>query len=419
MRRGQKNNRHNFQGDVWRDASREVRLKVLDYLIESTKQSRKKKSPGAKRDRNLLERLPQNNADLEEALYECILMAKRGKTRTVDESRFEAFWKDNLEQLTRDIINRRWKPSSSKAFITHTPVDREIFAAPFRDRIVHHLLYAVVAPWWDKRFIYDSYSCRRNKGTDFGVQRMQKFMRSALANGKQKVYIIKGDLSGYFMSLDRRLLYKKVMQGLRRQFPDGGWLYELCRYLWKEVIFDDPCAAARMVGSPKDWECLPANKSLFRQPKGRGIVIGNLTSQLLSNIMLNEFDWFMKKKLGFKYYGRYVDDFYIIVLENEYEFARRLMLNEVPEKLRRMGLTLHPKKIYIQEVSHGCPFLGKMVRPYVMTPGKRYIRNMRKAFFGYVDGTTNYDTIQAYVGFGKNMAAYTEMKKVISGLEAR
>ena len=404
----------------WDNEQCRERLRILSNLVEGTKQPRRPKRPKNRKDRNLLDRLPQNDADLEEALYKCFLMARRGKTRTVDESKFEAFWKENSEQLVKDIIMRRWKPSSSKAFVTHEPVDREIFAAQFRDRTVHHLLYAAVAPWWDRRFIYDSYSCRRNKGTDFGVLRMQKFMRSAIQNsGGQKVYILKGDLSGYFMSMKRKTLYKKVMWGLKRQFPKRGWLYDLCAYLWKEVIFDDPCLNARLVGSRKEWNCLPFNKSLFNQPRGQGIVIGNLTSQLLSNIMLNEFDWFMKKKLGFRYYGRYVDDFYIIVTESEYEFAKHAMRHEVPEKLRAMGLKMHPKKIYIQEVTHGCPFLGKIVRPYSLTPGRRYMRNMRKAFRGYVAGTVSYETMQSYVGFGKTMAAYTAMKKVVDALKLK
>ena len=344
-------------------------------------------------------------------------MAKRGKGNTVDEWNFEAFWEENVHLLTEDIIKRRWKPGRSKAFVTHTPVDREIFAAWFRDRVVHHLLYAVVAPWWDKQFIYDSYSCIRNKGTDFGAMRMQKFMRQASRNGTRKAYVMKGDLSGYFMSLDRKTLYRKVMWGLRRQFPNGGWLYELCAYLWKEVIYDDPCEGAKMAGHASDWDCLPRNKSLFHQPKGRGIVIGNLTSQLLSNIMLNEFDWWMHKTMGFKYYGRYVDDFFIIVTEEEYERALEVMHHSAPEKLRSMGLRMHPKKLYCQEVSKGCPFLGKMVRPFVMTPGKRYMRNMRKAFRRYVEGRGTYETMQSYVGMGKHMAAYTAMKKVVEGLE--
>lgn len=363
--------------------------------------------------RNFLKRLPECEGELEDVLFECYMMARRGKRKTVDEYKFETFLEENLRQLCDDIIHRRWKPSRSKAFVTHTPVDREIFAAQFNDRIVHHLLYAIVAPWWDKRFIYDSYSCRVNKGTDFGVERMQSFMKKVSRNGKKKAHVLKGDISGYFMSLNRQTLYDKVMWGLKRQFPDRGFLYKLCEYLWREVIFDDPCMGARIVGRKKDWEVLPYNKSLFHQPEGQGIVIGNLTSQLLSNIMLNDFDWYVKKKLGFFYYGRYVDDFFIIVPEEDFERAKHAFRFEIPESLKGEGLTMHPNKIYIQEVVKGCPFLGKMVRPFVLMPGRRYLKNMRKAFFGYVKGEASYETVQSYIGMGHHMSAYKAMNKVL------
>lgn len=395
---------------------RECRIAVLRNMIQGVKAPRNEKSKPVK-DRNLLKRLPQNNGDLDVALYECFMMARRGKTKTVDEYNFEVFWIENLMQLKEDIVKRKWKPSRSKAFITHTPVDREIFAAPFRDRIVHHLLYAVVAPWWDKYFIYDSYSCRRGKGTDFGVERMQKFMRGASQCGKRRAYVLKGDLSGYFMSLNREALYKKVMWGLDRQFPEKGWLYKLCEYLWREVVFDDPAFGARRVGNLKDWKTLPRNKSLFCQPDGQGIVIGNLTSQLLSNIMLNEFDWWMKHDMKFRRYGRYVDDFFVVVEEQDYEFAKDVMMHRAPAKLKEMGLKMHPDKLYIQEVRKGCPFLGKLVKPMVILPGKRYIKNMKIAFRGYVDGTVSYDTVQSYVGMAKHMAAYKLMMRTLDRIE--
>ncbi len=395
---------------------RAERFHILSNLVEGTRAIRKEKMKHEKPDRNLLSKLPKCNADLDDAIYECFLMARRGKTDTVDEWNLEAYWNANLRQLKFDIVHRVWKPSSSKAFVTDKPVYREIFAAQFRDRIVHHLLYAIVAPWWDKQFIYDSYSCRRNRGTDEGIERMQKFMLAVSQSGRRDAYVLKGDLSGFFMSMKRGTLYKKVMWGLRRQFPYRGWLYELCEYLWREVIFDEPCKGVRRVGALSDWDVLPDSKTLFKQPYSYGIVIGNLTSQLLSNIMLNEFDWFMKKKLGFKHYGRYVDDFFIVVSASEYEWARQMWFYEVPEKLRSMGLKMHPKKNYIQPVSHGCPFLGKMVRPFVLMPGKRYLKNMRSAFVGYVEGRVSYETMQSYVGMGKNMAAYTAMKKVLCDL---
>lgn len=411
---------------------RKERYHKLENLVEWTRTAPPKKKKTNTKDRNLLSKLPSNESELNEALYECFLMARRGKRNTMDEFKYEAFWEENQEIIFKSIVSRTWRPGSSKKFVTHTPVDREIFAAWFRDRIIHHFLYAIVAPWWDKRFIYDSYSCRRGKGTDFGIKRMQGMMVAALTGGEsgsgsgakqegtwvtspngRKAYVIKCDLSSYFMSLPRRTLYKKVLWGLKKQFPEGGWLFETAKFLWHEVIFDDPCINARMAGKASDWECLPWNKILANWPKGYGIVIGNLTSQLLSNIMLNEFDWWMKRTMGFKWYGRYVDDFFVIVEGKDYEWAKYAIDHVVPGRLKKMGLTMHPRKCYRQEVRKGCSFLGKKVTPYVILPGERYLKNMRAAFIGYVDGKVEYETVQSYVGMARHMAAYKEMRKVL------
>ena len=358
-----------------------------------------------KKNRNELSSLPKCDADLSRALYESFLMARRGKLNTNNEFKFEMFWFENLEQLKEDIIARRYKPSRSKAFIISNPVYREIFAAPFRDRVVHHLLYAIVAPWWDKRFIPDATSCRNDKGTDYAVARLQRFMRKASLNGQREAYVIKGDISGYFMSLRRKLLYEKIIWGLERQFSDRGWLYDLCAYLWKEIIFDDPIEDVRIAGKITDWKVLPLNKSLFNQPEGQGIVIGNLTSQLLSNVFMNNFDWYMKKRLGFEYYGRYVDDFFIVVTKENLSRAQKAMKGEVPEFLSNMGLTLHPKKQYLQKVEKGCPFLGKMVYLNALLPGRRYKVNMKKAMIDFASGYGDIETVISYIGMAKNMSA--------------
>ena len=369
--------------------------------------------------KNTLKKLPKSDSELMGALFESFIMARRGKTNTVDEYKFEMFWYENLEQLCWDILQRKYKPSRSKAFITHSPVIREIFAAPFRDRIVHHLLYAVVAPWWDKQFVETSFSCRNGRGTDYGVAQLQRAMRKVSHSLDKEAWVIKGDLSGYFMSLKRSTLFDKVTQGLKRQFKDRGWLYELCGFLWREIIFDDPTGGVRRVGKLSDWDLLPANKSLFNQPPGQGIVIGNLTSQLLSNIMLNEFDWWMKCKLGFKYYGRYVDDFYIVVTEEDYGYALEAMKAVVSEYLMSMGLKLHPNKRYVQEVRKGCPFLGKIVRVDCLLPGKRFRKNAKRVLRRFVETGNNYEGVVSYIGMSKHMSTKKYMAEVIEGLGGR
>ena len=358
--------------------------------------------------RNALKYIPTGDDDLAQAFRECFLMARRGKIDTMDEHRFELGSPEDLKQLTAEVITRNYSPADGKAFITYHPVIREIFAAPFRDRVIHHFLYAVNGFWWDNQFIYDSYSCRMNKGTLFGIKRTQHFMNKATEGGSKEAMIIKLDISGYFMSMPRTVLYRKVLDGLEKQFPRHGWLYDTCVYLWYEIIFDNPIDGVRLAGNKHNWDDLPANKSLFNQPDLQGIVIGNLTSQLLSNILLNELDHKMKFKYEIPFYGRYVDDMIMVVPAEDFSRVFRIISNEVPIELAKLGLKLHPQKMYIQSVEKGVPFLGQFVHQYYTTPSKRIKGNYYRTAKEVMMGLKNPDAIISYHG----MCKHTSQKKL-------
>lgn len=367
--------------------------------------------------RNQFHWIPENDDDLLYALWQSFNMAKRAKLRTEDEHKFDAYSMDNLMRLEEDIISRRYEPSGGRAFIIFDPVIREIFAASFRDRIVHHFLYAMTGFWWDNRFIYDSYSCRDGKGTLLGAQRVQKFMEKASLAGSRPAYVLKGDLSGYFMSINREKLFSQILWGLDRQFPDHGWEYEICRFLWAEVILDDPVEKVQIVGSKAEWKSVPKNKSLFAQPSGQGIVIGNYTSQLSSNIYLDTFDRFMKFDLGFEFYGRYVDDFVVVVPEEQFEYAKLMFFQVIPEFLESMELKMHPKKIYIQPIEKGVPFLGVKVYRTMLLPGNRMKDNFYKAVEEYMNGTDSRDeSIISRLGMGKNVLSKRLNQKVFESV---
>ena len=295
--------------------------------------------------------------------------------------------------------------------MTRKPVIREIFAAPFRDRTVHHFLYNAVAGWWDTRLIYDCYSCRPGKGTWFGIRRASKNMRRASDNYHKEAYVIKLDIQGYFMSLPRKELFERVVWGLNRQFPGKGKLYQTLYFLWEQIIFDDPTKDVIRKGSPKDWRDLPKSKSLFCQPKGKGIVIGNLSSQLLSNIYLDLLDRYVTFELGYKYYGRYVDDFYIMVEAKDYSKAKA-DVRKIEEFLKGLGLTLHPKKRYMQNINKGMAFLGAVIYPGRVVPGKRVKGNFRRTVREFSAGLRPQESVVSYLGFMKNLNGKTLTKEV-------
>jgi hypothetical protein len=305
---------------------------------------------------------------LSELAFKAYLEARKNKRGTQDEQRFEKDVPVNIALLVRDIINRTYKPSRGIAFIIEDPVKREIFAAPFRDRVVHHILHNLNSPWWEKRFIYDNYSCRVGKGTLFGIKRLQHHIMSVSENGQKEAYCLKLDLQGYFMSLSRARLYERVLWGLERQFELNSKEFALCNFLWKQIIFDDPTQGVNRKDKISLWKDLPKNKSLFHSPPGHGIVIGNLTSQLLSNIYLDLLDRFATFDLGFKNYGRYVDDFYIVHKNRE---VLANSIDKFAKFLDDLELVLHPKKRYLQEVSNGVDFLGAVVYPFRLQVGKR------------------------------------------------
>lgn len=146
-----------------------------------------------------------------EELFAAYFKARKRKRRTVNAIAFEKDMEHNIFRLHEDIINHRYEVSRGIAFINEKPVKREIFAADFRDRVVHHLIYRFLAPYCERQFIHDSYSCRKGKGTLFGIHRVQTFMRRVSDNYQKPAYVLKLDIKGYFMQMDRGILENQVM----------------------------------------------------------------------------------------------------------------------------------------------------------------------------------------------------------------
>ena len=302
----------------------------------------------------------------------------------------------NLEELKEEIERRQYKLSPGMAFIIREPTVREIIAATFRDRVVHHLIYRGISEYWDKHFIYDSYSCRVGKGTHFGIKRMSRFMRGVSNNYTQEAWVMKLDIEGYFMHMRRELVWELCRGGLEKMEINKKEK-ELLNYLLPIVILANPLEEVKIKGRRADWDDLPRSKSLFYAPEGCGLPIGNLTSQLFSNIYLNELDKYARYELGFRYYGRYVDDFILMSRDKRRLTETREMIRDFFKE--RLGLTLHPKKMYLQLVKYGVDFLGARIRPYYVLPGKRLVKGFRKAEEGKGEGEKNETRERSYQSY--------------------
>ena len=191
--------------------------------------------------------------------------------------------------------------SQSIAFIVNKPVKREIFAADFRDRVVHHLIINKLNPLFEKIFIHDSYACRKGKGTHFGIQRVDRFIRQCSHNYTQDCYVLKLDIQGFFMHINKTLLFAELQAFIEQKYlnADKALLLELCH----KVIFYDPTQNCIIKSKRSAWQGLPPDKSLFHSPTQYGLPIGNLSSQVFANFYMNSFDHFIKHDLGIRYYG--------------------------------------------------------------------------------------------------------------------
>ena len=302
-------------------------------------------------------------------LFQAYFDSRSNKRNTINALRFELHYEQNLLQLYQELVDRKYEVRRSVCFINFKPVQREIFAADFRDRVIHHLLYNYLAPIFEPSFIKDSYSCRVGKGTHYGIQCMQRFMRTCSQNYQEEAYILKIDILGYFMCMDRALLYAMIQRKLENYQQSISFDHTLVNYLLEKVIFNDPTRNCVVKGRRKDWEGLPPSKSLFSAAPGKGLPIGNLTSQFFGNIYLNGLDHFIKEQLQIKYYGRYVDDCVLMHPDKAYLKACLPQIKTYLEE--ELTLEIHPRKIYLQHYAKGVSFLGTYIKPYRTYIGKR------------------------------------------------
>ena len=310
-------------------------------------------------------------------LFEAYERCRKNKRNTINALDFELDYEKNLFMLCEEINSGVYHPGSSIAFIVDKPVKREIFAADFRDRVVHHWLIMKLNPLFENVFINDSYACRTAKGTHYGIKQADGFIKTCSNNYTTDCYILKLDIAGFFMHINRNILFDRLNQFIVKNYhsPEKQLIIEIC----KKLVYYNPAENCIIKGSREDWNGLPKNKSLFHSPVGCGLPIGNLTSQVFANFYMNPFDWFVKNDLGVRFYGRYVDDF--IIIHNNIDYLKSLIPKIRNFLQNELHLQLHPKKIYLQHYNKGVKFLGTVIKP-----GRIYIANRTKGNF--------YDAIQ-------------------------
>jgi len=320
-------------------------------------------------------------------LYTAYFDARRHKRNKPYQLRYEARLEANIEELCEELWTRTYKPRPSTCFIISDPKPREVFAADFRDRIVHHLYFNYTHEMYERTFIADSYSCIKKRGTHYGIHRLDSHIRKESQNYTEPCYAMKMDIRGYFMHINRQKLLSICNATLSKmsthritkksvttwqETVDMDFIF----YLTREIVLLNPTVGCRIKGSKDDWKRLPHDKSLFNSPEGCGLPIGNLTSQLFCNVYMNELDQFMKRRLRCRHYGRYVDDFYVVSADKEWLHS---LLPAIRAFLRdTLGLFFHDGKLIITDIRRGVEYLGAYIKPWRMYVSNVTLRRMKR-----------------------------------------
>jgi retron-type reverse transcriptase len=317
-------------------------------------------------------------------IYRCYLACRKNKRNSINALKFEINAEENIVKLEKELKHKTYRPSRSILFATRKPKLREIFAADFRDRVVHHVLVDYLERIWEKIFIHDSYACRKGKGTHKAVMRLRDFLRKISRNGKRKAYYLQLDIKDFFTAIDKDILF-----GMIKKKVSGKGIV----WLTEKIIFWDCTRSFVLRDRERIIKKIPLNKSIFGKENKRGLPIGNLTSQFFANVYLNELDQFAKHNLKVKYYIRYVDD--LVLLSEKKEELMRWM-DEIERFLEsRLKLKLHPRRRKLRTVSNGVDFLGYIIREDYILVRRRVINNM-KARLRYFEAALGRKRLQKY-----------------------
>lgn len=297
-----------------------------------------------------------------ENLYRAYRRCRRHKRNTVNALRFEQHLEENLVALHEELSAGTYRPGRSVAFLVEKPKRREIFAADFRDRVVHHVLVGYLEPRWERRFIHDSYACRQSKGTHKGVERLRSFTRQATANGTRRAWYLQLDIRGFFNSIDRDILYARL--AAKEDDPAVLWLIRTL------VCYDPTAGCILRRARPADFAQLPAHKTLFKAAAGCGLPIGNLTSQFFANVYLDALDQFVKHQLKARYYLRYCDDMVLLSTDPAELAAWESEIEAFLARTLRLALNERRK---LRPVADGIDFLGYIVRPNYLLVRRRVV----------------------------------------------
>lgn len=351
-----------------------------------------------------------------EAYYDC----RVHKSRTSNCIRFTLDMEGNIYDLMVAINNRTYKPKRSICFVVSRPKYREVFAADFADRIIHHYIKLRLEPIIEAEFNPRTFNCRVGKGTTAGVTQLKQDIIDCSNNYTKDCYVATIDINSFFMSIPKKLVENLVVDLIKRKY--FGEDKEDVIYLCQIILSHCPETNCIKQSSDSMWDNLPPSKSLFTNGEGLGMPIGNLPSQMFANYLLNSVDWAIEKECGIKYHGRYVDDIYL-VHESKEQILKAIPI--IRQKLKDLGLLLSPKKFYMQHYSKDIDFTGAIIKPGRTYPLNRCVTSFKQSIHQLNKCRTKNQVIKAlcsvnsYLGLMRQYDTYGIRFNILNLIEPR
>ncbi len=343
-----------------------------------------------------------------EKLFRAYKQCLKHKKNTANALKFEIDREKNLSKLLYELQTGKYRISRHICFVVTRPAPREIFAADFRDRIVHHLLCNELQQIFERQFSNNSYANRKNFGTHKAVKKLQWNVSRGGVDGKT-LYYLKMDIKNFFRSIDKNILWRLVKNKIEIEDRSMSWKNEVS-WLARMIIFHNPTDNYIFKGKIATKKLIPTEKSLLYGDRSKGLPIGNLTSQFFANVYMNELDWFVLNNLWTDRYFRYVDDF-ILLDENKEKI--KLCAKQISVFCHNsLSLKICPTKTVLRDVCQGVDFLGYFVKPTHTIIRQKVIKRFKIKFSKIIDSETgfvdtrNLPTIKSYFGHFSHASSY-------------
>jgi len=312
-----------------------------------------------------------------------------GKKQKKDVQIFSRNLMDNMLSLHEELVNKNYQHGGYESFFVNDPKRRNIHKASVRDRLLHHAIYRLLYPFFDKTFTADSFSCRLGKGTHKAIKHFQALFYQVSQNNTHTCWVLKCDIRKFFDSIDHEILLD-----ILKEYILDKHIISLLENIVESYSVGKGIASSARLGGP------PRNDNV-------GLPLGNLTSQLFSNIYMNIFDQWAKHKLKIKHYVRYADDF--VFLSSDKQYLENILPKVKMLLKEKLKLDLHPNKVSLKTLFSGIDFLG-----WVNFPVHRILRkNTEKRVFLRIRENPRPETLQSYLGLLKHGNTYKIRERLL------